>query len=82
MVNKERAALLKRLMAADFALHETVLFLDTHPTNKKAMEYYKKMQSVREEIAEEFREKYGPLTYYEVKSADWNWTDYPWPWQN
>ena len=36
----DRDALLKRLMAADFALHETVLFLDSHPKNKKAMEYY------------------------------------------
>ena len=78
----DRDALLKRLMAADFALHETVLFLDSNPKNKKAMEYYKKMQAVREELAEQFRKNYGPLTYYEVKSSDWNWTDCPWPWQN
>lgn len=78
----DRKALLKCLMAADFALHETVLFLDTHPKNKKAMEYYRKMQSRREELAEQYRKNFGPLTYYEVKSADWNWIDQPWPWQN
>lgn len=79
----DRDALLKRLMAADFALHETVLFLDVHPKNKKALEYYKKMQKLREELAEEYREKFGPLTYYEVRATnEWNWPDYPWPWQN
>lgn len=78
----DRNSLLKKIMAADFALHETVLFLDTHPKCKKAMEYYKKMNALREELAEEYRKSYGPLTYYEVKSSDWNWTDYPWPWQN
>ncbi|MBQ3195079.1 MAG: spore coat protein CotJB [Clostridia bacterium] len=78
----DREALLKRLMAADFALHETVLFLDVHPKNRKAMEYYRKMQAQREELAEQYRKNFGPLTYYEVKSGEWNWTDYPWPWQN
>lgn len=79
----DRNALLKRLMAADFALHETVLYLDTHPKCKKALDYYKKMSALREEIAEDFRKRFGPLTYYEVKATnEWNWSDYPWPWQN
>lgn len=77
-----RNALLKKIMVADFAMHEAALFLDTHPRNRAAMAYYRKMQSRREELAEQFRKEYGPLTYYEVKSTDWNWIDTPWPWQN
>ncbi len=78
----ERSKLLKQLQVADFALHETALFLDTHPKNKKALEYYKKMKAKREEIAEQYRKLYSPLTYYEVRYDQWNWVDGPWPWQN
>lgn len=78
----KRNELLKQIMIADFALHETALFLDTHPKNSKALAYYRKMQERREELAERFRKEFGPLTYYEVKSSTWNWTDTPWPWQN
>ncbi|MBR6594654.1 MAG: spore coat protein CotJB [Clostridia bacterium] len=79
----DRDTLLRRLMEADFALHETVLYLDTHPKCKRAYENYKQMQKAREELAEQYRKRFGPLTYYEVRSTDgWNWTDYPWPWQN
>ncbi len=78
----KREALLKKIMAADFSMHEAALFLDTHPKNKQALAFYRKMQGRREALAEEFRKEYGPLTYYEVKSSTWNWTDTPWPWQN
>lgn len=78
----KRNALLKKIMAADFSMHETALFLDTHPDCAKALAYYRKMQARREELAEQFRKEYGPLTYYEVKSSKWNWIDTPWPWQN
>ena len=78
----KRNALLKKIMPADFSLHEAALFLDSHPNNKAAMSFYRKMQAQREALAAEFRRDFGPLTYYEVKSTDWNWIDTPWPWQN
>jgi len=78
----KRNALLKRIMQADFSMHEAALFLDSHPKNKAAMNFYRKMQAQREELAAEYRRDFGPLTYYEVKSTDWNWIDTPWPWQN
>lgn len=78
----DRDKLIKQIMTADFVLHETALFLDTHPENKKALEYYKLAQKRREELAEQHRKSYGPLTYYEVRYDSWNWVDTPWPWQN
>ncbi|MBO7254184.1 MAG: spore coat protein CotJB, partial [Clostridia bacterium] len=35
---------LRKLQSLQFALHETVLYLDGHPNCSKAMEYYKEMQ--------------------------------------
>lgn len=78
----KRNAMLKQIMVADFAMHETALFLDTHPKNRQALEYYKKMRDRREELAEQYRREFGPLTYYEVTGNTWDWTDKPWPWQN
>lgn len=78
----ERDKLLKQLMVADFAMHETALFLDSHPNNKKALDYYKKVRDKREVLAEQYRKEFGPLTYYEVRYNSWNWVDTPWPWQN
>lgn len=42
-VNKE--TMLRRLQAADFVLHETVLYLDGHPTNQKALEFFRKAKA-------------------------------------
>lgn len=78
----ERDKLLKQIMAADFAMHETALFLDTHPSCRRALEYYGKMRAKREELAAAYRRQYGPLTYYEVEGSAWSWADSPWPWQN
>ena len=38
----DRQKALWKLQYMDFAIHETVLYLDGHPDNKKALEYYKK----------------------------------------
>ena len=43
----ERKTLLKRLQIADFVLKEVHLFLDTHPENREALEYFKKYQKLR-----------------------------------
>jgi len=78
----DKNTLLKRIMTADFAIHETALFLDAHPNNKKALAYYNKMRELRQELMAEYNEKHGPLTYFEVRGDAWSWIDTPWPWQN
>ena len=79
---KEKSALLRRVMMVDFAIHEAALFLDTHPENKKALAYYHKMREMRQVLMAEFNEKHGPLTKGDVKGDTWSWIDTPWPWQN
>ena len=38
----ERERLLRRIQAEDFAVYETVLYLDGHPKNRQALAYYQK----------------------------------------
>ncbi|HPE94673.1 MAG TPA: spore coat protein CotJB [Bacillota bacterium] len=81
-MNNDRKLLMRRLQAADFALYETVLFLDGHPDNKKALEYYQRIKAERDRLMTEYAEKYGPLTPDRVgNQTRWDWVDSPWPWQ-
>ncbi len=83
MKNKEM--LMKKIHALDFAIHELVLYLDTHPVCKKAMELLKEYRKKRKECIALYEEKYGT---YIVTPADvpasgcWQWLSSPWPWEN
>lgn len=80
-----KAELKCRIYELDFAIHELVLFLDSHPTNKKALELLRKYRERRKELIAVYEEKFGP---YIVTSKDvpatgcWKWLQGPWPWEN
>ena len=75
----------RRIYELDFAIHELVLFLDTHPTNKKAMELLCEYRKIREELVKVYENRFGP---YVVISDDvkpdgcWEWLKGPWPLEN
>ena len=46
--NRSCYAALKKLRAIDFALQETVLYLDAYPQNKQALRYYHRLIKERE----------------------------------
>ena len=81
----EKFNLKKKIHALDFAIHELVLFLDTHPTNKKAMELLKEYRQKRKETIALYEEKFGDyiVTTKDVKANGcWQWIKGPWPWEN
>lgn len=77
-----REALLKRVQVADFALIEARLFLDTHPSDAAAKEYYRKHFAQSEAARREFESKYGPLLENSENGAGADWISDPWPWEN
>lgn len=78
----EKDKLLKRIQAEDFAVYEVALYLDVHPTNKRALAYYQKHRDIVMRLKQEYQEKYGMLTLYEnTDPNDWHWIDKPWPWE-
>mgnify|MGYP003474096866 CR=1 FL=1 len=81
----DKKRLLRKIHSLDFAIHEMVLFLDTHPVSKKAMELLKVYKQRRKECIAQYEEKYGPYieTAKDVPvSGCWQWLDSPWPWEN
>lgn len=74
--------LMRRIRAVDFAIQETVLYLDAYPCDRKALEYYHKLTETREELVAAYQNGYGPLTNCGNESAtEWNWICSPWPWE-
>lgn len=74
--------LMKKIREYDFAITETSLFLDTHPNNAKAVNYYNNLRLEREKYYNEYEKTYGPITMYgNTDSSNWNWTNGPWPWE-
>ena len=83
-MQNNKATLLKRLSAAGFAAHETVLFLDTHPNDAAALEAFNKYVEVYRKLYKEYLEIYGPLTAFDSKcnNGSFEWVEGPWPWEN
>lgn len=78
----ERQQLMEKLQTADFALFDTVLYLDTHPTDQCALNYYDKIKQISNSIREEYVSKFGPLNNNDVESNNmFSWVNNPWPWE-
>ena len=62
-MNANKETMLRRLQAADFVLHETVLYLDGHPTNQKALEFFRKAKTAYDELPADVlrRRRHQPL---------------------
>ena len=70
------------LRAIDFAIQETVLYLDSYPHSKKALAYYHQLVAQRREIMEYYEGSCGPITMYGNQSqSSWDWISSPWPWE-
>lgn len=70
------------ITATSFVMDELRLFLDTHPTDDAALDYWDKVQRVRNEAVDEYTKCYGPISMYHVDVKDrWTWVEEPWPWE-
>lgn len=79
---QERNKLLKRLQVCDFVLIETALYLDTHPNDQIALEYYQKHLQMQRETKAEYVSKYGPISMSDYNGEKtWRWIEEPWPWE-
>ena len=79
-----RRQLLNHINEVSFAVDEIKLYLDTHPCDSEALEYFREMSSRRNEALKEYAEAYGPLTIDTAADScteRWNWINEPWPWQ-
>lgn len=77
-----RCKYLRYIQTLSFAVHETVLYLDGHPCDKGALEYYRKNNALLKEAVSDYESKFGPLTYNgSCNAEEWTWYKGPWPWK-
>ena len=73
--------LIKKLRKIDFAIVDTVLYLDAYPHCKAALEYYKKLVAEREELSNKLSELGNPMSCMANLGDGWDWIKSPWPWE-
>ena len=74
----------RRLQAVDFALTETVLYLDAYPHCEKALAYHARLVAERETLVNALQTQCGmPITALDnASTTTWDWIKGPWPWEN
>jgi len=81
IMDMNREKLLKELMAADFAVIDLNLYLDTHPNDQRAITIYNAMVQRAKMLRDSFERMYGPLTPMFIGTCPFKWINEPWPWQ-
>lgn len=92
----DKATLWKEINEASFAMNDINLYLDTHPTDKAALDYFHKCVKMRKQAMQEFESHYYPLTVDCIRpenektanaetkyggSDHFTWVDGPLPWE-
>lgn len=73
--------LLRQLQMADFAIQEAALFLNSHPKDQSALDYYQKVQAYSAKLRKDYEAIYGPLSNRENQGDTWDYIHGNWPWE-
>lgn len=79
-----RLQLLRKINESSFAVDDIILYLDTHPCDDKALEYFQERITERRKMMAEYAKCYGPLTLddaMETCGDTWKWMEQPFPWE-
>lgn len=80
MGNREQ--LLHDIGIVSFVVIELGLYLDTHPYDRNALEYFNHYSRIRQQMTKEFSMKYFPLTMDASECGkEWKWGAAPLPWE-
>ncbi len=82
-MNKERLEMLQRMQELEFACIDLNLYLDTHPTDQKALMDYNTYTYQLMMVKAEYESLYGPLKNFGCSQSQypWKWVEGPWPWE-
>lgn len=81
-MNETARLLLQRIYEASFAMDDVVLYLDTHPEDQDALNFYQYVVGLRKEAMDAYESQFGPLMPDAVTdSTKWTWLTERWPWE-
>lgn len=77
-----QSELRNQIRSYQFAAYDMLLFLDTHPEDKKGFAIYKSLVKKSRELVEMYQQQYGPLSAESAADyTEFKWTQSPWPWE-
>ena len=78
----EKETLLQQLQNYHFAAYDMLLYLDTHPDDRKAFSLFKELVTKFKKLKEDYENSYGPLCAFSAaNSSTFDWIESPWPWE-
>lgn len=78
----EKQNTLLQLQNYHFAAYDMLLYLDTHPNDKKAFALFKELVEKFKKLKAEYEKNYGPLSAFAAANSNsFDWIDSPWPWE-
>lgn len=82
-MSTEQENMLHNIGVVGFVALEMALYLDTHPTDREAMEYFNHYMRLKNQMTQEYANKFGPLTLSvaDNSSKEWKWALQPMPWE-
>lgn len=82
---QEREKLMSQVLEVSFVLDDLTLYLDTHEEDGKALALYREKEKERNQLKQEFAEKFYPLTrdclIYCKEETRFGWQAGPMPWE-
>ena len=75
-----RREMINEIRCLDFAINELALYLDTHPTDQRALCLHKKYCKEVKDLKDKYQKVYAPLTI-NYPCNKWRWLEEPWPWE-
>lgn len=80
MTNKSR--IIQNVYELGFVMTEALLYLDTHPNDNEAIEYYNTMKKRYNDAVEAYESSIGPLTFNGTGANNYfDWAATPLPWE-
>ena len=82
MLSQEGMRMLNDIRIVDFVLVDLSLYLDTHPFDQEAMEYFNHYVRIKNKMSRDFSMRFFHLTTDQDESKkEWRWGAAPLPWE-
>ncbi len=81
-IRMDQKRCMQNIYELGFVITESILYLDTHPDDTEAIEYYSQMRDEFLKMMDYYAENFGPLNYFNIQSKNyWTWVSTPMPWE-
>ena len=82
-MNTEQENMLRNIGIVDFVTIEMTEYLDTHPFDREAMEYFNHYMRMKNQMMHDYAVKFGPLSLSVADTCgkEGKWALQPMPWE-